>query len=70
MFWGRRPGAELASHLNVGDGPVSEAGKGVLYIHGRDVYMWVGTWFALQQQNSQTQTENQTYFFRAKRVSN
>ena len=29
---GKRLGAELASHLSVGDGAVSEAGKGVLYI--------------------------------------
>ena len=29
IFLGERPGAMLASHLSVGDGAVSEAGKGV-----------------------------------------
>ena len=32
IFWGKRSAAELASHLNVGDGDVSDAGKGVLYV--------------------------------------
>ena len=27
LFGGKRPGAELASHLSVGDGAVAEAGK-------------------------------------------
>ena len=31
MLWGKRPGAEPASNLSVGDGAVSEAGKKVLY---------------------------------------
>ena len=29
-FGGKRSGAELASHVSVGDGAVSEAGEGVL----------------------------------------
>ena len=32
IFLGKPPGAELASHLSVGDEAVSEAGKGVLYV--------------------------------------
>ena len=31
IFGGKRPGAELASHLSVGGGAVSGAGKGALY---------------------------------------
>ena len=31
-FWGKHPGAEVASHLSVGGGAVSKAGKGMLYI--------------------------------------
>ena len=30
IFWGKHPGAELVSHLSVGDGAFSKAGKWVL----------------------------------------
>ena len=39
---GKRPGAELASLLSVGDGDVSEAGKRVLSIGNFMPEMWVG----------------------------
>ena len=48
---GKRRGAKLASFLSVGDGAVSEASKGAIYIENFMPGMWVGTCFAQQQQN-------------------
>ena len=42
FFWVSAPRAELASLLSVGDGAVSEAGKGVLFIGNFMPGMWVG----------------------------
>ena len=39
---GKRPGAELASHLSVGEGGVFEAGNGVLFNEKFKPRMWVG----------------------------
>ena len=48
IFGGKRPGADLASQLSVGDGAASEASKGALYIGNFMPGMWVGTCFAHQ----------------------
>ena len=48
IFGGKHPGAELASHLSVGDGAVSEAGEGLFYIGKLKPGVWVGTCFAQQ----------------------
>ena len=50
-YWGKRAGAELASNLSVGNGEISEAGKGVLYI-GMLRYSSMGRHMFLR--NSQT----------------
>ena len=65
IFGGKCPGAEVASHLSVGDGAVSEAGDGVLRIGKLIPGMWVGIMHVLHNIQSQTRTENQTCFRRS-----
>ena len=49
-------------YLSVGDGAVSEAGKGILYIGKLICGMWIGTCFA---QQCQTRTDNRKRFKRS-----
>ena len=49
-------------YLSVGDGAVSEAGKGILYIGKLICGMWIGTYFA---QQCQTRTDNRKRFKRS-----
>ena len=66
IFLSKWPKAKLASPLSVRDGAVSQTSKGMLKIRNLMLGMWVGTYFAQQQQirQNQTRTENRTCFRR------
>ena len=66
IFLSKWPEAKLVSPLSVRDGAVSETSKGILYVGKSMLGMWVGTYFAQQQQirQNQTRTENRTCFRR------